>query len=347
MKKTISFLICLLGIAPSLAANITGAGSTAAAPLYTKWQDAYMKKAGVQSSYQAVGSSEGIKRITAGSADFGASDAPLTPAELKKNNLMMFPTVILGIVPFVNVQGIKAGELRLTGEILAKIYSGRIAKWNDPAIAQENPQLALPNQAIVPVARTDGSGTTFTLTEYFNRASSEWRQKFGAGFTVAWPSGVVGIKGTSDLISHVKKTPGAIGYAEYAYVIENKLHYVQLKNREGHYVKPNAYSFRAALAQSSWERTGDFQEMLVDKPGAASWPITGGTYVLVPKVTTKPQQTTEVLKFFTWSFMAGDDIANSLDYVRLPDLVQARVFQGISDIIDTSGKRLSIPINVK
>jgi phosphate transport system substrate-binding protein len=350
MKKTISLLACLLGIAlsPSLhAEGIVGAGSTAAAPLYTKWQEAYAKKTGAQSSYQAVGSSEGVKRIVAGAVDFGASDAPMSAWDLKKNNLMVFPTVILGVVPFVNLAGIKAGELHLTGDLLVGIYSGRITKWNDPAIVQENAHLSLPNQAIVPLARADGSGTTFTLTDYFSRVSAEWKQKFGTAFSIAWPSTIVTVKGSAGLIADLKKTPGAIGYAEYAYVIENKLNYAMLKNRDGRYVKPEARSFKAALAQSGWEKTGDFLEMLTDKPGAASWPITGGTYVMMPKVTSKPQQTAEAIRFFTWSFMSGDDIANSLDYVRLPDRVQARVFQELSGVTDASGKRLAISINVQ
>jgi phosphate transport system substrate-binding protein len=350
MKKTIPLLACLLGMAssPSLhAEGIIGAGSTAAAPLYTKWQDAYTKKTGAQASYQSVGSSEGIKRIIAGAVDFGASDAPMSAADLKKNNLMVFPTVILGVVPFVNLPGVKAGELHLTADILIGIYTGKITRWNDPAIAQENTHIALPAHPIVAVARADGSGTTFTLTDYFSRVNPEWRQKFGTAFSIAWPSTIVTVKGTSGLIADVKKTPGAIGYAEYAYVIENKLNYAMLKNRDGHYVKPEARSFKAALAQSSWEKTGDFQEMLTDKPGAGSWPITGGTYVMMPKVTTKPQQTAEALKFFTWSFMSGDDIANSLDYVRLPDRVQARVYQELAGVTDPNGKRLAVPIDVR
>lgn len=347
MKKILSFLVCLFAIAASHAADFTGAGSTAAAPLYTKWQEAYSKKTGVHAAYEAVGSSEGIKRIVAGSVDFGASDAPMPAADLRKNNLLLFPTVIVGIVPFVNLPGIKAGELHLTGDIVAGIYSGKIVKWNDPAIVQENPHLTLPAQAIVPVARADGSGTTFTFTDYLARVNADWRQKYGTSFTIAWPSNVVTVKGSSGLVASVKKTPGAIGYAEYAYVIENKLNYALLKNRDGRYVKPEAHTFKAALTQSGWEKTGDFLEMLTDKPGPSSWPITGATYVLLPKVAAKPQQTAEAIKFFTSSFMTGDEIANGLDYVRLPDRVQARVFQDISGVTDAAGKRLSIPIDVK
>jgi phosphate transport system substrate-binding protein len=346
MKKKLALILCLC-VAASHAAEITGAGSTAAAPLYTKWQEAYAKKMGVKSSYQAIGSSGGIKKISEGAVDFGASDTPMAEAELKKKNLLDFPTVILGVVPFVNVKGIKAGELHLTAEILTGIYSGKIVNWNDAAIAQQNPTLALPNQTIVPVARADGSGTTFTLTDYFSRVSPEWKQKFGTGYTIAWPSNIVAVKGTGEVVANVKKTSGGIGYAEYAYVIENNLHYTLLRNREGRFVKPDANSFKAALANSDWAKTGNFEEMLTDKPGAGSWPITGGTYVYVPRVTAKPAQTTEALKFFTWAFMSGDEIANSLDYIRLPDRVQARVFREISSVVDTTGKPLAITIDVK
>jgi len=351
MKKPITsicfLLFGLVGVVPSQAAEISGAGSTAAAPLYTKWQDAYAKKTGIKSSYQAIGSSGGIKKISEGAVDFGASDAPMPESELKKKNLLDFPTVISGVVPFVNVQGLKAGELRLTPEILIGIYSGQILKWNDDAIVQQNPKLTLPNQAIVPIARADGSGTTFTLTDYFSRVNAEWKRKTGAGFTIAWPSNVVTVKGTSGLVASVNKTPGAIGYAEYAYIIENNLHYTLLRNREGRFVKPDASSFKAALANSDWEKTGNFEEMLTDKPGTGSWPITGGTYVYVPRVTNNPAQTAEALKFFTWAFITGDEIANSLDYIRLPDRVQARVYREISSVVDAKGNRLAIPIDVR
>jgi phosphate transport system substrate-binding protein len=347
MMKYAALVLCLFSAGTSNALEITGAGSTAAAPLYVKWQDAYSKKTGIKLSYQSIGSSGGIKKIAEGAVDFGASDAPMSAADLQKKNLLNFPTVISGVVPFINVPGIKAGELRLTGDILTGIYAGKITKWNDAVIAQENPKLTLPNQAIVPIARADGSGTTFTLTDYFSRVSPEWKQKFGANFTIAWPSTVLAINGSNDLVATLKKTPGAIGYAEYAYVIENNLNYTLLKNRDGRFVKPDATSFKAALAKSGWEKTGNFEEMLTDKPGSDSWPITGGTYVFIPRVTAKPEQTTETVKFFTWAFISGDEIANSLDYIRLPDRVQARVFHEISSVVDTKGNRLAISINIK
>jgi phosphate transport system substrate-binding protein len=346
MLKQIVFLACALNIGASFALEINGAGSTAAAPLYTEWKEAYAKKNTIQLSYQSIGSSAGIKKIKEKSVDFGASDAPMSVADLKKFNLLGFPTVISGVVPFVNLPGIKPGELRLTAELIVGIYSGKIVKWNDAAIVKENPKLALPNKAIVPLARADGSGTTYTLADYFSRISPEWKQQFGTDFTIAWPPAVITINGSNDLIATLKKSPGAIGYVEHAYVIENDLSYVQLKNRDGKYVKPDAGSFRAAVAQSGWQKSGNFEEMLTDQAGSGSWPITAGTYVFVPRVTSQPERTTAVLQFFTWAFMHGNGIADSMDYISLPDRVQARVFHEISSVADTQGRKLSIPISL-
>ncbi|AMO99701.1 phosphate ABC transporter, phosphate-binding protein PstS [Collimonas arenae] len=347
MLKYVALFFCAFGFSAAQAIDISGAGSTAAAPLYLKWQQAYIKKTGNKLAYEAIGSSGGIKKIKESSTDFGASDAPMSAADLKKFNLLDFPTVISGVVPIINLPGVKEGELRLTADLVVGMYSGKIEKWNDPAIARENPKLALPNLRIVPLARADGSGTTFTLTDYFSRVNPEWKQQYGSNFTIAWHADVKTIKGSTDLVALLKKTPGAIGYAEYAYVIENNLNYAQLKNREGQYVQPNAMSFKSALANSGWRNTGNFEEMLTDKPGSGSWPITGATYVYVPRVTSQPERTAAVIQFFTWAFMEGDEIANSLDYIRLPDNVQARVVHEISSVVDTKGNRLSIPILFK
>lgn len=345
--KRIVLLVSLIGVGSAQAVDFTGAGSSAAAPLYTKWQDAYAKRTSVNSTYDSVGSSAGIKKIQAGAVAFGASDAPMSSSDLKKNNLLDFPTVISGVVPFVNLPGIKDGELRLTPEELIGIYSGRITKWSDPAIVRHNPKLMRSTLNIIPIARADGSGTTFTLTDYFSRVNTDWKQNFGTKFTIEWVPGITTVKGSAGIVTMLMKTPGAIGYAEYAYVLENKLNYIQLKNRDGQFVKPNADSFRAALARSSWQKTGNFEEMLTDKPGAESWPITGSTYIFVPNVTGDPELTAAALKFFTWAFMEGDAIASSLDYLRLPDTVQAKVFREISSVTDTKGNRISIPISLK
>lgn len=345
MKKYIAllsvYLLCIAG--SSHAMEVSGAGSTAAALLYAKWGQAYEKRAGTRLIYQAVGSSAGISKVKENAVNFGATDAPMSAADREKNGLMMFPTVISGVVPFVNLPGVKAGELRLTGDLLSGIYTGRITKWNDPDIVAENPNLALPNQTIIPIARSDGSGTTFTLTDYFTRVSPEWKEKFGRNFAIPWPSHVTTAKGTSDLIATVKKTSGSIGYADYGYVIEHNLSYTLLKNREGRYARPNALSFRMALARSDWERTGNFEEMLTNKPGIGTWPITGSTYILMPKNAAPSERTIEVVRFFTWAFMEGDLIAESLDYVRLPNAVQARVYQELVSLGGGNMRALSMP----
>ncbi len=349
MKSIALLLTCFLCASAPLsfaAGDITGAGSTAAAPLYIKWKAAYTSKIGNKVEYQSVGSSAGIKKMKENSVDFAASDAPMSLEELKKINMLAFPTVISGVVPFVNLPGVRVGELRLSAETLVGIYSGKITKWNDALIEKENPQLHLPNLAVVPLVRADGSGTTFTFSDYLSRVSPEWKQKFGTNFTIAWPANVVAAKGSSGMVDVLKKTPGSIGYTEYAYIIENSLNYVQLKNHDGLYVKPNAASFRVALANSSWTKTGQFEEMLTDKAGAGSWPITGSTYIYVPRVTNQPERTASVLQFFTWAFMNGDLIADSLDFIRLPDLVQARVVHEIGSVVDTHGNKLHVEIGL-
>lgn len=351
MLKYLFVLSCTLGLSVSQltahAADINGAGSTAAAPLYLKWDAAYNKKTGNKLAYELIGSAAGIKKIKEGTTDFGASDAPMSMADLKKSNLLAFPTVISGVVPIINLPGIKEGELRLTAEAITGIYLGKIDKWNDAVIARDNPKLTLPNMRIVPLARADGSGTTYTLTDYFSAVSPEWKQQFGRNFSIAWPADVKAHKGSSELVAALKKTPGAIGYAEFAYVIENNLNYAQMKNRDGQFVRPDADSFSSALANSSWKTTGNFEEMLTDKPGSGSWPITGSTYVYVPRVTAKPEQTKAVIQFFTWAFMEGDTLANSLDYVRLPDNVQARVVHEMGNVVDAKGKPLAMPVFLK
>ncbi|MEC5217888.1 phosphate transport system substrate-binding protein [Actimicrobium sp. GrIS 1.19] len=346
MFKPLFFLTCVLLAGTGQAVEISGAGSTAAAPLYTKWAAEYARKTGVTLAYQGVGSSAGIKKIKESTVDFGASDAPMAGDGLKAANLIDFPTVISGVVPFVNLPGIGRGDLRLTSAILVGIYSGTILRWDDDAILAANPTLALPKIAIVPVGRSDGSGTTFTLTDFMTRVSPQWKQKYGTKSTIAWPSNVVAVKGSGEVVATAKKTVGAIGYVDYGYVIEHDLNFVQMKNHDGAFVRPNANSFRAALAQSGWEKTGNFEEMLTDKPGVASWPITGGTYVFVPRVTAQPERTKAALQFFVWAFLKGDDIANSLDYVRLPDRVQGRVFHEISSVVDSKGQRLALSLVV-
>lgn len=347
MLKFLGFLFAVQFVTQAYALELTGAGSSAAAPLYVKWQAAFAKKTNDQFTYQSIGSSAGIQKLKERLADFGASDAPMSAADLKKFDLIDFPTVISGVVPFVTIPGVHPGELRLSAGTLSGIYSGTITRWNDPAIIADNPTLTLPALVIVPIARADGSGTTFTLTDYLSRVSPLWEKTYGTHFSIKWDGAVVAVKGTAELVAAVKKTVGAIGYAEYAYILENNLSYVMMKNRDAQFVRPNAASFTAALAKSGWKKTGNFEEMLTDKPGASSWPITGATYVYMHRVAQQPERTAAVMQFFTWAFMEGDNIANGLDFVRLPDTVQGRVFHEMSRVVDLHGNALPIPIAIR
>ncbi|MES2933951.1 MAG: phosphate ABC transporter substrate-binding protein PstS, partial [Pseudomonadota bacterium] len=281
-----SFLICLSLSASAI--EITGAGSSAANPLYSKWADAHIKTVGIKVSYEAIGSSGGIKKIKADSVDFGASDVAMSQEDLNKFKLINFPTAISGVVPVVNLPGIKAGDLQLTGEVLANIYSNKVLRWNDPAIAALNPGLNLPKIAIIAVARQDGSGTTYNLSDYLSRVSTDWNTTYGKNFTISWPAAISQVKGSSGVVDMVKATSGAIGYLDYNYVVQERLSYVQLRNRDGKFVAPNGDSFRSALNNSGWKSNGAFEEMLTNKPGADTWPITVGTFAILPQRAKNP-----------------------------------------------------------
>jgi len=303
------------------AAEITGAGATFPFPLYSAWADAYKHKTGTALNYQSIGSGGGIKQIQTKTVDFGASDMPLTPEALEKDGLMQFPTVVGGDVPVVNIQGVKPGELKLTGPLLADIYLGKITKWNDPAITALNPGSSLPGQAITVVHRADGSGTTFIWTNYLSKVSPEWKTKVGEGTSVAWPAGVGG-KGNEGVAAFVQRISGAIGYVEYAYALQNKMTDVQVKNRNGEFVRGNAESFKAAAAGADWNKAPGFFLVLTDQPGTGAWPISGATFILMHKAQTKPDRAKEVLRFFDWAYTnEGDKLAAKLDYVSLPDPV--------------------------
>jgi phosphate transport system substrate-binding protein len=336
---TVMLLVSVCSLAS--ASEISGAGSSAAKPLYLKWAEAYHKTIPIDLAYQPVGSSAGIKQIKAKQVDFGASDVALSPEELKKHNLINFPSAISGVVPFININGIKKGELLLTGEVLADIFSRKITHWNDPAIGALNPNLPLPKMPIMVVVRSDGSGTTYNFTDYLSKVSPAWRTAFGNNFTIAWPTGTLPAKGSSGVVAAVKETPGAIGYVDYNYVTQEHLAYTMLKNRDGKAVAPLAASFEAALNNSRWKSSGAFEEMLTNLPGAQSWPITMGTFIVMPQTTPNTERTIAVLKFFSWTFINGDYLCASLDFVRLPDAVQARVFRELTKISDASGKRLA------
>jgi phosphate transport system substrate-binding protein len=326
-------------VLPATAAEITGAGATFPAPVYAKWAEAYQKATGNRMNYQSIGSSGGIRQIRAKTVDFGASDAPLKPEELAKDNLMQFPTVIGGVVPVVNIPGVKPGQLRLTGQVLGDIYLGKINKWNDKAIADLNPGVPLPGQDIGVVRRADGSGTTFIFTNYLAKVNADWKQKVGEGQAVQWPVGLGG-KGNEGVAAFVQRLPGSIGYVEYAYAKQNKLSHTLMQNAAGAFVGPDDSTFKAAAAGADWSKAA-FYEILTNQPGKDSWPITGATFILVYKSPEKPQQASEVLKFFNWAFASGDKLAAELDYVPLPDAVVKQIEAAwASNIRDTSGKAL-------
>jgi phosphate transport system substrate-binding protein len=319
------------------AADITGAGATFPYPIYAKWADAYKNATGIGLNYQSIGSGGGIKQISAKTVDFGASDMPLKPEMLEKEGLMQFPTVIGGAIPAVNLKGIKPGELKLSGELLGDIYLGKIKKWNDPAIAALNPGLALPAEAISVVHRSDGSGTTFIWSNYLSKVSPEWKEKVGEGTSINWPTGVGG-KGNEGVASYVQRINGSIGYVEYAYVLQNKMTYALVKNREGHFVAPSAKAFMAAAAGADWSAAPGMYLILTDAPGANAWPIAGATFILMRKVQEKPERAAQVLKFFNWAYANGDRMAESLDYVPMPDSVVSLIETNWKQIKDASGK---------
>jgi len=337
--------VCLAAAAAAVATpamaqqELTGAGASFPAPVYAKWAEAYQKATGVKVNYQSIGSGAGIKQITAKTVDFGASDMPLKPSRLDKGGLFQFPTVIGGVVPVVNVRGIKPGELRLTGPLLADIYLGKVAKWNDKAIAALNPKLALPDRAIAVVRRADGSGTTFIFTNFLSKVSAEWKRKVGEGTAVQWPTGLGG-KGNEGVAAFVQRIPASIGYVEYAYAKQNRLSYTLLQNAEGRFVGPEDRTFKAAAAGADWTRSA-FAEILTNQPGKDSWPITGATFIIMHKVQSKPREGIAVLKFFEWAYANGDKMAADLVYVPLPDSLVALIQSAwASNLKDRTGKTL-------
>ena len=320
------------------AQDVTGAGASFPAPLYSKWAADYNKATGVKINYQSVGSGAGIKQIEAKTVDFGASDAPLKDEELKAKNLVQFPTVIGGVVPVVNIKGIAPGQMKLNGQLLGDIYLGKITNWNDAAIKALNPGLALPDAAIAPVRRADGSGTSFAFTNYLSQVNAEWKAKVGEGTAVNWPVGAGG-KGNEGVAAFVGRLPNSIGYLEYAYVKQNKMTYVQMQNQNGSFVSPDDQTFKAAAAGADWTKT--FYQILNNKPGKDSWPITTATYIMMQKSQDKPAQAAAALKFFEWVYKGGDKTATDLDYVPMPASVKTLIEKSWADIKDTSGKAVA------
>lgn len=341
-KATIAGVMALTAItfvSLSSAQDVTGAGASFPAPIYAKWADAYNKETGVRINYQSVGSGAGIRQITGKTVDFGASDAPLTDEELAKDGLMQFPAVIGGVVPVVNIKGIAAGQLKLTGKVLGDIFLGKLKKWNDPAITALNPGVALPDAKIAVVRRADGSGTTFIFTDYLSKVNAEWKSTVGADKAVKWPTGAGG-KGNEGVSAFVQRLPNSIGYVEYAYAKQTKLPHVALRNADGNFVQPSDVAFKAAAAGADWKKS--FYQILTEQPGKDAWPITGATFIMMHLKQDKPEQATYALKFFDWAFTKGDKMADDLDYVPMPDSVKAVIRQSWTKITDQAGKPVAL-----
>jgi len=334
----IAAVFAALGATAAYAEDITGAGATFPAPLYSKWAADYNKATNIKVNYQSVGSGAGIRQIDAKTVDFGASDMPLTDEDLSKKNQIQFPTVIGGVIPVVNIAGVAPGKLLLTGELLADIYLGKITKWDDPALKALNPTLNLPDALIAPVRRSDGSGTSFIFTNYLSKISADWKTKVGESTAPNWPVGLGG-KGNEGVSAFVTRIPNSIGYVEYSYVKQNKMTYAKLKNSAGTFVDPDDSAFKAAAAGADWAKT--FYQILTNQPGKDSWPITGATFILMHKVQDKPASASASLKFFDWAYKNGDKTADDLDYVPMPNSVKDAIRKSWSQIKDASGKAIA------
>src|SRR5216684_4185901 len=325
---------------PALAIDISGAGATFPYPIYAKWADAYKKETGSGLNYQSIGSGGGIKQIQAKTVTFGASDMPLKAADLEKFGLVQFPTVLGGVVPVVNIDGIAPGTITLDGALLAKIFMGEVKSWNDPAIQKLNPSAKLPSQAIAVVHRSDGSGTTFIFTDYLAKTSADWKSKVGANTAVEWPVGI-GAKGNEGVANNVAQTRGSIGYVEYAYAKQNKLNFTKMINKDGKTVAPVSETFQAAAANADWNSIPGYGVILSNQPGAQAWPMTAATFILIHKQPQDAAAAAEALKFFAWAYAKGGKMAEELDFVPMPTSVVTAV-EGVwtKEIKDASGKPL-------
>ncbi|NGY06102.1 phosphate ABC transporter substrate-binding protein PstS [Solimonas terrae] len=323
----------------AMAADISGAGATFPYPIYAKWADAYKTETNIGLNYQSIGSGGGIKQIKAKTVTFGASDKPLKPEELDEMGAIQWPMVMGGVVPVVNLPGIKPGEMKLDGKTLADIYLGKITKWNDKAIAKLNPDVKLPSTAILVAHRSDGSGTTFNFTYYLGAVSDGWRTKVGVDASVEWPVGIGG-KGNEGVSATVTQTEGSIGYVEYAYALQNKMTYTDMINKDGKTVAPSAETFAAAAANADWSKTKNFYLILADQPGADSWPMTAATFIIMYKKPDNAADSLTALKFFDWSYKNGGKMAGELDYVPMPDSVVKLVEKAWVDNIKDGGKSI-------
>ncbi len=337
MKIKALLFFCELVISSSIfAAELHGAGATFPALIYQKWAKNYSLYKGLNVDYLAVGSGEGIRRIKARAVDFGGSDMPLSLEELNKYNLMQFPMVMGAITPVINLPGIFIAQMKLDGSTLAAIFMGKIRKWNDPVLAKLNPNLHLPDMPIRVVYREDKSGTTFNFTNYLSKASAAWKNSFGEGLSVNWPVGQAA-PGNAGVAAKVKEIPGSIGYVDYAHAMEQHLDYVQLKNHDGYFVRPNAASTQAAAAGAKWDAENGFYQVLTDAPGEISWPIAATTFILVRKDTDK-EQIKRIFKFVDFNYRNGELSAMYLDFVMMPKIVINQVRASWKNIKDETGK---------
>ena len=322
------------------AVDIKGAGANPAEAMYKALAAGYGKTDPFGFSYQATDSADGIKQIRAKAVDFGATEILPSKEQRKQDNLVAFPTAISGVAPIFNLPGLRSGQLKLTGELLADIFSRKIVKWNDPRLVAVNAGVALPDLPINVLVRSDNSGTTYNFTEYLSQSSPAWKAAYARNFTIAWAAGTTPIKGSAATATAMKTTVGAIGYVDFKFASREKLSLVSLKNRDGNFVLPGAAAFSAAIANSSWMTKPEYDEMLINRPGAASWPITASTFVLVPRASSAPERTVAVLKMFTWGFMHGDEVVGKNEYVRLPEAVQGRIFGEMGSLTDAAGAPL-------
>jgi phosphate transport system substrate-binding protein len=326
IKSVAAAAMATMAMGSAFAAEITGAGATFPYPAYAKWAEAYKAATGNSLNYQSIGSSGGIKQIKAKTVTFGATDAPMKPEDLEKEGLVQFPAIIGGTVPVVNLDGFKPGELRITGPVLAEMFMGKIANFNDPKIAALNPGKKLPDQAITVVHRADGSGTTFNFTDYLSAVSKDWADTVGKGAAVKWPAASsVGGKGNEGVAANVNRVKGSIGYVEYAYVKKNNMTFMQLQNAEGKYVAPDDLTFAAAAAGADWFSVPGMGISMVNAKGATSWPISTASFILMYKQPADKAAAQEAIKFFDWSFTNGKKMASDLDYVPLPDTLTTAI----------------------
>ena len=326
LKTVAAAALATTGMGSAFAADITGAGATFPFPIYAKWAEAYKKETGTGLNYQSIGSSGGLRQIRAKTVAFGASDAPVSGADLDKDGMVQFPAIIGGTVPVINLDGFKPGELRVMGPVLAEMFLGKISKWNDPKLAALNPGKTLPDANITVVHRADGSGTTFNWTDYLTAVSKEWADTVGKGAAVKWPApSSVGGKGNEGVAANVNRVKGALGYVEYAYVKKNNMNFLQLQNAEGKYVSPDDKAFASAAAGADWFSVPGMGISMVNAKGADSWPVSTASFILMYKDPADKAQSAEVLKFFDWAFKNGKGLAAELDYVPLPDTLTAQI----------------------